>query len=55
VSVVLDDTLLARYAETFCGYGRYDAPYWFVGLEEGSDGTVEARRGALPRRAAKHG
>jgi hypothetical protein len=41
VSVVLDDMLLARYAETFCGYGRYGAPYWFVGLEEGSDGTVE--------------
>src|SRR3954454_15130005 len=39
--LALDDMLLARYTETFYGYGQYEAPYWFVGLEEGSNGTAE--------------
>ena len=30
-----DDDLLAKFAETFYGYGDYNAPYWFVGMEEG--------------------
>jgi hypothetical protein len=38
---MLDDDLLTYYADSFYGYGRYEAPYRFVGLEEGSDGTVE--------------
>jgi hypothetical protein len=25
------------------GYGRWDAPYWFIGLEEGMGGTIEER------------
>jgi hypothetical protein len=41
MSVMLDDDLLASYANSFYGYGRYEAPYWFIGLEEGSDGSVE--------------
>jgi len=41
MSVMLDDDLLAHYADSFYGYGRYEAPYWFIGLEEGSDGSVE--------------
>lgn len=37
----LDDTLLQDYMYGFHGYGSYDAPYWFVGMEEGSTGTVD--------------
>jgi hypothetical protein len=25
------------------GYGRWDAPYWFIGLEEGMDGLLDDR------------
>src|ERR1700737_464546 len=41
-----DDDLLADFAETFYGYGDYNVPYWFVGMEEGggeSFENVEAR------------
>ena len=37
---------LAQMAEHFYGYGRWDAPYWFIGLEPGGtqDGdTLEKR------------
>lgn len=27
--------MLSDFAETFFGYGDYNAPYWFVGMEEG--------------------
>ena len=31
-----DDVLLADFVSTFYGYGDYNAPYWFVSMEEGS-------------------
>ena len=42
----LDDDALDGYARTVYGYGSYDAPYWLVGIEEGSSGTPDeiARR-----------
>ena len=29
----------ALAAESWYGYGRWDAPYWFVGMEPGGDDT----------------
>jgi hypothetical protein len=43
----LDDTLLCSYAETFHGYGSYDAPFWFVGMEEGGGQDIDAVRARL--------
>mgnify|MGYP001055394724 CR=1 FL=1 len=31
----LNDDLLQQFMHTFYGYGDYDAPFWFVGMEEG--------------------
>lgn len=31
----LDDDLLERYVNGFLGYGNLDAPFWFIGVEEG--------------------
>ena len=36
----LDDHLLQQFMHTFYGYGNYDAPFWFVGMEEGGRDTV---------------
>lgn len=33
-----DDVLLQDYMHGFYGYGHYSAPYWFIGMEEGSSG-----------------
>ncbi|SDY88399.1 hypothetical protein [Citreimonas salinaria] len=30
----VDGCALERFVETFWGYGRFDAPLWFVGMEE---------------------
>jgi len=30
-----DDSLLADCADSFYGYGNYNARYWFIGMEEG--------------------
>lgn len=37
----LDTELLESYINTFYGYGNYNAPYWFVGMEEGGGGTID--------------
>jgi hypothetical protein len=39
--VSLDDALLLDYMQGFHGYGSYEAPYWFVGMEEGSTGSID--------------
>lgn len=39
---MIDATLLEEFMRTFYGYGTYDAPYWFVGMEEGGGKTLEA-------------
>lgn len=44
---MLDDILLATFMETFYGYGTYDAPYWFVGMEEGGGGTFASAEGRI--------
>lgn len=36
---MLDDSLVLEYMETFYGYGNLDGKYWFIGMEDGSDGT----------------
>lgn len=37
----LKDDLLHEFMHGFYGYGDYNAPYWFVGIEEGGARTVE--------------
>jgi hypothetical protein len=37
--MMLDDTLLDTFAHTFYGYGSYNAPFWFIGMEEGGGGA----------------
>ena len=37
---MLDDSLLYEYMETFYGYGNLDGKYWFIGMEDGSNGTI---------------
>ncbi|HEV2199981.1 MAG TPA: hypothetical protein VGR73_09170 [Bryobacteraceae bacterium] len=41
---MLDSQLLTAFVETFAGYGNLDAPYWYVGMEEGGDSTSFERR-----------
>lgn len=43
---MLDDDLLEAFIHTFYGHGDYDAPFWFVGMEEGlgRGGVDEVRR-----------
>jgi hypothetical protein len=38
---MLNDTLLRDYIEMFYGYGRWDAPFWFIGMEEACYFTLE--------------
>ena len=32
--------MIEAYSRQFFGYGRWDAPVWFVGLEEAGDGPA---------------
>jgi hypothetical protein len=34
---------IEEMARNCYGYGRWDAPYWFIGLEEGMDGLLDDR------------
>ena len=36
-----DDSLLETFAETFYGYGNYNGPYWFIGMEEGGGDSFD--------------
>jgi len=38
---VLNDQLLTEFADTFYGYGNFQANYWLVGMEEGGGNSVE--------------
>ncbi|MBN1883377.1 MAG: hypothetical protein JW885_14515 [Deltaproteobacteria bacterium] len=43
---MLDDILLARFIESFYGYGNYNSKFWFVGMEEGggnSESEIQKR------------
>jgi hypothetical protein len=39
--LMLNDTLLAAFADKFYGYGNYKGCCWFIGMEEGGGGTCE--------------
>lgn len=39
---MLNDQLLELFMNGFYGFGNYQAPYWFVGMEEGGGNTSEA-------------
>ncbi len=38
---MLNDELLVEFAQTFYGYGNYQAPYWFLGMEEGGGNSID--------------
>lgn len=38
---MLDPTLLSAFINTFYGYGTWNAPYWFIGMEEGGGNEAE--------------
>jgi len=38
---VFNDELLTSFIDNFYGYGNYQAPYWFIGMEEGGGETFE--------------
>jgi hypothetical protein len=38
---MFDDELLQAYIDGFYGFGDYQAPYWFVGMEEGGGDSAE--------------
>jgi hypothetical protein len=37
---MINDKLLLDFAKGFYGYGNYQAPYWFLGMEEGGGNSV---------------
>lgn len=39
---MLNDQLLEAFIHGFYGFGNYQAPYWFIGMEEGGGDTFEA-------------
>ncbi len=48
--------MIKAYSKQFFGYGRWDAPVWFVGLEEAGNGTpddLRARLAAWDRRGRR--
>ena len=49
MSQKIDPKVLEKYVGTLLRFGRADAPYWFVGLEEGGGTTEEAVAARLQR------
>ena len=39
--------MIEAYCKQFFGYGRWDTPVWFVGLEEAGAGTQEELQARL--------
>lgn len=37
---MLDDSILQEFIDQFLGYGSFEAPFWFVGMEEGGGNSV---------------
>ena len=37
----LDDSVIEAYIKGFYGQGRYQAPYWFIGMEFGGGTSVD--------------
>ncbi len=48
----LPEGLLSDYAQKFYGYGRWGAPIWFVGIEEGGGKDMQTIRDRLQTWAA---
>jgi hypothetical protein len=48
----LSERLLTDYAQKFFGYGRWEAPIWFVGIEEGGGTDIQAVHDRLQAWAA---
>ena len=44
---MLDDGLLKAYIDGFYGYGSYQAPYWFIGMEPGGEVTLDEMEARL--------
>jgi hypothetical protein len=38
---LLNESLLKLFIDRFYGYGNLDAPYWFIGMEEGGGNSLE--------------
>ena len=38
---MINDKLLSEFSDCFYGYGNYNSPYWFLGMEEGGGNSVE--------------
>jgi hypothetical protein len=38
---MLENTLLMDFIHSFYGYGNYQGPYWYLGMEEGGGNSVE--------------
>jgi hypothetical protein len=38
---MFNDLALEEYATNFLGYGRLDAPVWFIGMEKGGGNSFE--------------
>jgi hypothetical protein len=53
MSEYLDNLLLHDFARTFYGYGRWNAPIWFVGMEEGGGNSVQVIQRRLDDWAAR--
>lgn len=49
MSKKIDPELLEKYVSTLLRFGRAEAPYWFVGLEEGGGNSEEEVAGRLQR------
>lgn len=47
------DTLLEKMSRNFFGYGRWDAPYWFIGLEQG--GSDNEKRAEVFKKLESNG
>lgn len=37
---MLDSEILEAFMASFFGYGNFDAPFWFIGMEEGGGATM---------------
>jgi len=44
---MIDDTLLQEFMQGFYGYGSFNAPFWFIGMEEGGGGSQDDIRKRL--------
>lgn len=46
---MIDTKKLLRFMDGYFGYGDLSAPFWFIGMEEGGEATVEHMNATLDR------